>query len=319
MLTAMRHLDLFSGIGTFALAAQQVWERDYECIGFCDTDWFCRMVLHKHFPGVPIYGDINVIADSLQQGLARSQQNQATGHCGQPYRDRSDQTPFGAVDLLTGGPPCQAASQAGRRRGKADDRWLWPQTFAVIRAVQPTWCILENVYGLLTLERGVVFEELCLTLEELGYDVQPFIIPAVAVNAPHRRDRVWIVAHARQQGTRRSSRPADDQRRPAAAHRADSIRPADWSPRTDRRAATAPAAGNAGGSFPDWSCDWREVALATCVCQLDDGFPRGLVRLPNGTSISQARWRKEALKALGNAIVPGVAMQIMRAIKTASA
>src|SRR3990167_9178982 len=105
--------------------------------------------------------------------------------------------------ILTAGVPCQPASQAGRRKGKIDDRWLWPQTFAVIRELKPTWCVLENVRGLLTLERGVVFQELLATLESIGYQFQCFIIPAVAVNAPHRRDRVWIVAHAKSVGSER--------------------------------------------------------------------------------------------------------------------
>src|SRR5947209_12194661 len=195
----MRHLDLFSGIGSWALAARHVWGADYECVGFCEIDWFCRMVLQKHFPGVPIYGDIRTLADTLSAGLARRGQK-TEGQFGQPHRARGDQTPFGDVQLLSASPPCQAASSAGRRRGKADDRWLWPPTFDVIRAVRPTVCILENVLGLLSLEHGVVFEELCLELEAIGYSVQAYIIPAAGVGAPHRRDRVWIVANA--DGTR---------------------------------------------------------------------------------------------------------------------
>lgn len=98
------------------------------------------------------------------------------------------------IDVVTAGTPCQPASQAGKRRGKADDRWLWGETFRIIKETKPTWCILENVRGLLTLEHGLAFEDLLADLEGNRYTVQTFIIPACAVNAPHRRDRVWIIA-----------------------------------------------------------------------------------------------------------------------------
>src|SRR5947209_6618077 len=145
----MRHLDLFSGIGTWALAARHVWGDDYQCVGFCEIDWFCRMVLTKNFPGVPIYGDINAFADTLSAGLARRSQ-ETEGQLGQPDRARGDQTPFGDVQLITGSFPCQPFSTAGRRRGTADDRWLWPQMFRVIQQTHPTWVIAENVYGFVT-------------------------------------------------------------------------------------------------------------------------------------------------------------------------
>ena len=291
--SAMRHLDLFSGSGTWALAARHVWD-DYECVGFCETDWFCRMVLQTHFPGVPIYEDIRTLTDPTGPRLER-------GHGKEPplavHRGR--------IDLLTASPPCQAASHAGRRRGKADDRWLWPETLAVIQAIKPTWCILENVYGILTLESGLVFEELCLALERFGYEVQPFIIPAVAVNAPHRRDRVWIVANTNCPTPRQECRPSGHKGRPAVQNRADRLRPKHRQTRAGWFDAAA------------WQRDWREVAAATCVRGLDDGTARRLVRFPDGTVTSEARWRKEALKALGNAIVGQVAVEIMRAIKAA--
>ena len=101
------------------------------------------------------------------------------------------------IDLLTAGIPCQPASIAGKRRGQADSRWLWPETFVAIQKFRPTWCLLENVCGILSLERGMVFEYLLIKLETQGYEVQPFIIPACAIDAKHRRDRVWIVGYAR--------------------------------------------------------------------------------------------------------------------------
>lgn len=289
----MRHLDLFSGIGTWALAARYVWN-DYECVGFCETDWFCRMVLQKQFPGVPIYGDIRTLTDTTGTRLEGSRRSKP------PLAVHR-----GRIDLLTASPPCQAASQAGQRRGTADDRWLWPETFAALRVVQPTWCILENVYGLLTLESGVVFEELCLALEGIGYDVQPFVIPAVAVNAPHRRDRVWIVAHTRRQRTGDTPETAGEQGWSGIPRGSDRLRPAERQART---------------SWPDpaaWQRDWREVAVATCVLGLDDGSAGELAQLPDGSTIPQTRLRKEGLKAVGNAIVGQVAVELMKAIKAA--
>lgn len=102
----------------------------------------------------------------------------------------------GPITLVSGGPPCQPASVAGKRKGKKDDRWLWPETFRVIRELHPRWCLLENPPGILSLESGVVFEDLLLELESQGYTVWPFIIPAAGVGAPHLRYRVFIVAYS---------------------------------------------------------------------------------------------------------------------------
>jgi len=99
------------------------------------------------------------------------------------------------VDVICGGVPCQPASYAGKRRGTDDDRWLWPETFRVVREFHPTWCVFENVPGLLSLEQGAVFDTLLSTLEDQAYTCETFVIPAVAFDAPHRRERVFIVAH----------------------------------------------------------------------------------------------------------------------------
>ncbi len=109
------------------------------------------------------------------------------------------------IFLLTAGVPCQPASCAGKRGGHNDDRWLWEETFRVIAETKPQWVILENVAGLLSLESGVVFDYLLSDLEAQGYEVQAFIIPACAVNAPHRRDRVWIVGYAASERSNRGS------------------------------------------------------------------------------------------------------------------
>jgi DNA (cytosine-5)-methyltransferase 1 len=105
------------------------------------------------------------------------------------------------IDILTGGFPCQPYSMAGKRLGKEDDRHLWPEMLRVIREVQPTWVVGENVFGLVNWSGGLVFHEVQADLEAQGYEVQPYVLPAVSVNAPHRRDRVWFVAYSNSNGS----------------------------------------------------------------------------------------------------------------------
>lgn len=155
----LTHLDLFSGIGGFALAAQ--WA-GFTTIGFAETDVFCSKVLKKHWPTVRNYGDVKNI--------------RAVPH----------------VDLLTGGFPCQPFSSAGKRKGKDDDRYLWPEMLRIITENRPTWIVGENVVGML----DMAYDTVHVDLENAGYQVQSFIIPASATGAPHRRERVWIIAYA---------------------------------------------------------------------------------------------------------------------------
>ena len=155
----LTHLDLFSGIGGFALAAR--WA-GIETIQFVEYEPYAQKVLAKNFKGVPIHGDIKNFS--------------ATGIV----------SPF----LLTGGYPCQPFSQAGKRRGKEDDRHLWPEMLRVIRECRPTWVLAENVSGHIKLG----LEEVLLDLESESYQSQVFHVGAVAKDAPHRRMRLWIVA-----------------------------------------------------------------------------------------------------------------------------
>ena len=155
----MKVLDLFSGIGGFSLAAK--WA-GYTTVAFCEIDPYCQKVLKKNFPEIPIFSDI--------KKLKRSDIN-------------------GSIDIITGGFPCQPFSVAGRKKGTEDDRDLWPQMFRVIKEFKPTWVIGENVAHFV----NMAFQRTKIDLESEGYEVQPFIIPACSLGAPHRRDRVWIV------------------------------------------------------------------------------------------------------------------------------
>jgi len=203
----VNHVDLFSGIGGFALAARNTWGGAYRNICFCEINKYCQSVLRKNF------GKEVVIIDDIRKLTKESVGVVTDAECGRPYTTKDEQKleskrrnklctkqsrnpESGRIDLLTGGFPCQPFSQAGKRKGTNDDRYLWPEMLRVIREFKPTWVVAENVRGLLTISEGMVFEQVCLDLENEGYEVQPFVIPACAVNAPHRRDRVWIVAHS---------------------------------------------------------------------------------------------------------------------------
>ena len=213
----MRVLDLFSGIGGFSLGLQRA---GMQTVAFCEIDPFCRRVLEKRFPGVSVFEDIRTLTKrSLQEAGVTS-----------------DAEP---IDLICGGFPCQPFSVAGKQRGKDDDRYLWPEMLRVIKEVKPRWIMAENVGGIASLwepisptklesrtiqrllesdyYKGVFTRQEMLfianvikDIEEAGYklpealDGTPIIpiVPACAVNAPHQRNRVWIVAHAGGDGLR---------------------------------------------------------------------------------------------------------------------
>lgn len=169
----MTHLGLFEGIGGFSLAARWM---GWETLAWCEWNEFGQKVLRHHFPEAEGFGDIT----------------------------KTDFTKYAnRIDILTGGFPCQPYSAAGKRLGKEDDRHLWPEMLRVIREVQPSWVVGENVLGLVNWSGGLVFHEVQADLEAEGYEVFPFVLPACAVNAPHRRDRVWFVAHSKSNGTRK--------------------------------------------------------------------------------------------------------------------
>ena len=166
----IRTLDLFSGIGGFAYGLERLCG-GFETVAFCEIDPYCRKVLAKNWPKTPILGHIQAFGgDGLNA-----------------Y--------FGPIDLICGGFPCQPWSAAGNQRGDQDDRHLWPEMLRLIAEIRPRWVLGENVKGLAHSPMGL---DQCLSdLEAIGYQAQPFMVPACAADAPHRRDRIWIVANSR--------------------------------------------------------------------------------------------------------------------------
>ena len=162
----LTHLSLFSGIGGLDLAAE--WA-GFRTVGQCEWADYPRAVLEKHWPGLPRWRDIRTLTKESFY----------------------EQTGLESITVLSGGFPCQPFSTAGKRRGKEDDRYLWPEMLRVISEIRPSWVVGENVAGIVTLALDQVLSD----LEGIGYSCQAVIVPACAVDAPHRRDRCAIIAH----------------------------------------------------------------------------------------------------------------------------
>ena len=373
----MTHASVFSGIGGPEVAATMLgWENLFHC----EINPFGRQVLDYWYPNSKSYEDITT----------------------------TDFTEWrGRVDVLTGGFPCQPFSYAGRRRGAEDDRYLWPSMYRAIDEIQPTWVVAENVAGILTMvEQGEVskvagsatlfdafddlrgrfelretftLQRICTDLESHGYAVQPVLVPACAVGAPHRRDRVFIVARriadtsdSRAEGMRQErqdaihqprpttdtssdGRPTEDIRRESIGRTSDSqdveqpqsvLDCGGWSPighewtdrlygilrqdsefladpecfrwfeRTNDDGLSETSQQGKCGELESGGANrpqdrWRGFPSVSPVHRGNDGLPFDVDRL----TLSFGKWRTEALKAYGNAIVPQVMYEIFRAIE----
>jgi len=293
----MTHGSLFSGIGGFDLAAEWMgWENKFHC----ECNPFGQKVLHHYFPNSEQFTDIT----------------------------KTNFTKYAnKIDILTGGFPCQPYSTAGKRLGKEDDRHLFPEMLRAIREIQPRWVVGENVFGLVNWSGGLVFHEVQTDLEAEGYEVQPYVLPAVSVNAPHRRDRVWFVAYSRNNKHCRNARRISDQ-----ANRKDKRRFEQST--TSEQQVQLPSESsslfgddayskNEGlegmrrkeGGYSElhrgqpWIQDWQNFPTVSAICNGDDGISDRL------DSITFSKWRNESIKAGGNAVVPQVVYQIFKAIE----
>lgn len=323
----MTHASVFSGIGGPEIAAEMLgWDNVFHC----EVDSFCNKILNYWFPNAKSYKDVR-------------------------------QTDFrewrGKIDVLSGGFPCQPFSTAGKRKGANDDRYLWPEMLRCIDEIRPTWVVGENVVGITSMVQSesvinlenqaslfqednrlykhrcvgeFTIEKICTDIESLQYDVQPIVIPACAVGAPHRRDRVFIL------GRQRDVADTDSMGRSRRRCKTDK----GWTDgvqaqvfgKTEGQSGGKTATDTIGeGLQGRHDCDtqghgyssvctgqpcethgerWRTFPSVSPVHRGNDGIPFDVDRL----TIPFGKWRTESIKAYGNAIVPQVIFDIYRCI-----
>ncbi len=274
----LKILDLFSGIGGFSLGLESTGH--FETAAFCEIEPYCQKVLKKHWPNVPIFDDIRKLKGK----------------------------DIGAIDIITGGYPCQPFSVAGKQKAEQDPRHLWPEYFRLIKELRPTWIIGENVSGHVKLGLDTVLEN----LESEGYSSRTFSISASSVGANHQRERIWIVANARQHGGRiESTRNKESIGR-------GSPKETKWSTHTDKTRGSS----ERGEALANSSSSRRKVRLSkeghrkeghTEKFDNESNRQRGWQREDNwaiepnvGRVAHGIPNRVDRLKCLGNSLVPQI-------------
>ena len=368
----MIHIGLFEGIGGFSLAASHM---GWKTLVTCEINPFGQRVLKYYWPNAYHHADIKTLNyDTINSELSN--------RFGEGWRNDDI--------IITGGFPCQPYSLAGKRLGTADDRHLWPEMLRIIREVQPTWVVGENVFGLINWNGGLVFDEVQTDLETEGYEVQPYVLPAASVNAPHKRDRVWFIAHRANSRAKEMQHPGEngiygfkttsntnDQRLQGCkqaegscinknrirrsrkqryslrsktsdisydritsnttCQQSERMRPDEPSSCEQEQGefrggssenlaeSTTPNANSRRQSRkkhrekkPGWITEtgfsnyWEDFPTKSPVCLGDDGISSRLL------GITFSKWRNESIKAMGNAIVPQVALEIFTVIQQMS-
>lgn len=336
----MVHASVFSGIGGPEVAAAMLgWDNAFHC----EINPFGRKVLEYWFPKSESYEDIT----------------------------KTDFTKWhGKIDVLTGGFPCQPFSYAGKRGGQKDDRYLWPEMLRVIDQIRPTWVIGENVAGISTMVEGgaltemgheaplfgesdrlhsyelrqtYTIERICKDFERYGYSVQPMLIPAASVGAPHRRERVFIIAHVNYpncgEHLRNTGEPAGEEEKERLQKwdkvqkpgESTEVRPESFLDASNAQCQGLERKNNARGKEerrPNirgnvtgcaWTSDegllpqnrWRGFPTVSPFFRGNDGIPFRMDDL----SIPRTKWRIESIKAYGNCIVPQLIYQIFVSIE----
>ncbi len=262
------HGSLFSGIGGFDLAAQWMgWENAFHC----EWNAFCQRLLNFYWPNATSYGDITKTDFTV-------------------WRSR--------IHILTGGFPCQPYSGAGLRKGKNDERHLWPEMLRAIREIRAPFVVGENVPGLVTWSDGMVFEEVYTDLENEGYEVFTFNIPSASLGATHQRERIWFVAYSdtfRRETSKNLANGSGKTRKLSKRSRTQGT----WFEKT-----------NAMDTPRDHFSQFQQRHGKPAIFNEHDGIPFEL------DGITVPKWLEESISGAGNAITPQVAVQIFEAIQS---
>ena len=288
----LRHFDVCSGIGGFSVGFR--WAALSEPVAFCEIDPYCQKVLAKNFPNIPIFNDVKELVND---------------------RPESTRT-IPDHDILTSGYPCQPFSVAGQRRGEEDERNIWRFVFEIVKRKHPTWCVFENVYGHIAMGLDQVLHD----MESEGYTTQTFVVPACSLNAPHKRDRLWIVCNLADteseglQGLDKRSATISTERDELTDSGTEGSRAKDVAnskcmgreSRTSVREELARKESH--GKFNNRSTDGSAQERARSWWDVEPNVGRVAYGIPS---------RVDRLRGLGNAIVPQIAMQIGLSIKEA--
>ena len=288
----LRHFDVCSGIGGFSLGFR--WAALSEPVAFCEIDPYCQKVLAKNFPNIPIFNDVKELVND---------------------RPESTRT-IPDHDILTSGYPCQPFSVAGQRRGEEDERNIWRFVFEIVKRKHPTWCVFENVYGHIAMGLDQVLHD----MESEGYTTQTFVVPACSLNAPHKRDRLWIVCNLAD--TESEGLQGLDKRSPTISAERDEITDIRTKGSRDKNVANSKCMGRESrtsvreelareeshGKFNNRSTAGSAQERARSWWDVEPNVGRVAYGIPS---------RVDRLRGLGNAIVPQIAMQIGLSIKEA--
>ena len=288
----LRHFDVCSGIGGFALGFR--WAALSEPVAFCEIDPYCQKVLAKNFPNIPIFNDVKELVND---------------------RPESTRT-IPDHDILTSGYPCQPFSVAGQRRGEEDERNIWRFVFEIVKRKHPTWCVFENVYGHIAMGLDQVLHD----MESEGYTTQTFVVPACSLNAPHKRDRLWIVCNLAD--TESEGLQGFNKRSPTISTERDEITDIGTKGSGDKDVANSKCMGRESrtsireelareeshGKFNNRSTDGSAQERARSWWDVEPNVGRVAYGIPS---------RVDRLRGLGNAIIPAIAMQIGLSIKEA--